>query len=254
MPNSVNDYYNIILNSESGEDTRDAIVSLFRNTQNESIGVSLTMAEYKELTQAQKSNGTLYFVSDASFEEGDDKYYSGDDIEANYVLLSKETVLGIAEQVMSAFEIQNGVRMTDVPSFMASYKGSMLVERRDHILTDSYLNSNKFYKGTGATGTNVLDIYPVEAGDTYIVGLTGTIGNRFHCLFFTSDPLTITDSTLTGTQIANVTPTAWATAKYIAPSSGFIVIQTSSQSDQSIYSYCVKGTKFARVIEKTYGE
>lgn len=245
---------NTIRNNIRGEDVRDAIITLFQAANESSIGVTLTTAEYNALTPDEKLNGTMYFVSDMSIEDGEEHYYGEDVGTATHVLITKETALAIANMARSSGGITANVKLAHVPNLvLCKY---MFVEPLHKLLIDSY-NSGKNWNYAAPTSNPqyAVDIYPLEANKTYQIGIGALTGSRFYVSFFSTDPSLATESMSNGTSYYSMTyPSAFQNVVRTTTEAGFVAIFKSNDGNTAIPTYCVDTSEFGKRIVDAYGE
>ena len=107
-------------------------------------------------------------------------------------------------------------------------------------------NSGYVQNGTwnyeNPTGT-YCDIYRVRAGHSYFFSLGGTVGTRFRSMFTTED-VTQTTRTVTGTTIKNINnPAACANASYEPPSDGYIIVSKDNVGASGLKTYLYDRTE-----------
>ena len=87
------------------------------------------------------------------------------------------------------------------------------------------------------------DIYRVEAGHSYFIGLGGTVGTRFRAMFTTED---VTEATgnVAGVSIRNANnPAAYANAAYAAEEDGYIIVAKDNVGTSGLKSYVYDRTR-----------
>ena len=97
---------------------------------------------------------------------------------------------------------------------------------------------NGVWKWQYPTNTHT-DIYEVEAGHSYIVGVGGTVGTRFRAMYTTVDVREVTSGNITGTTIINKNNPAKydnATIKSVA-NDGYIIIGKDNNYVTGINTY-----------------
>ena len=91
------------------------------------------------------------------------------------------------------------------------------------------------------TGT-FIDIYRVEAGNSYFITLGGTVGSRFRSMFTTVD-ITQATGTVVGTSIKNINnPAAFANAEFTTREDGYILVSKDNVGVSGIKTYVYNRT------------
>lgn len=103
-----------------------------------------------------------------------------------------------------------------------------------------YVANGTFQVVAGDTSLN--DMYTVEGGEAYIVGLGSTVGNRFRVMFSTKKTYGASTN-VQGVSIAYSSnpPAYFYSDSYVTPDDGYITIQKANNKDQTgIESYVYK--------------
>lgn len=131
--------------------------------------------------------------------------------------------------------------VVDVPSVTSKY---IQYEPLHYDYIGGYVAGGAWNVGDTEART---DIYRVSANKKFIIHEGSSVGNRFRCAFFTSDPAEAA-STLSGFNIAEFnSPQSYQLAVtgafqtlYTAPSDGYIAIGKTNQSVNGLKSYLVE--------------
>ena len=241
-----------IRNSVRGEDVRDAIVSLFQKVNESSVGVTITTAEYKALTEAEKNNGTLYFVSDMSIEDGDEMYYGDNEGVSTHVVISKETALGIVNAVRELAGIDANIRLSHVPALIGT--SGFLVRRYARLLTGSYNSGSTWYYYPNATKKYVIDIYRVSPTGRFMAGLGMNLGTRCYISVFKENPVTATANITGGTSVSSTTSVSTMlnyrfTLNYEDIEEAYIAICVSNASKLATDTFVIDCTLLGETLE-----
>lgn len=252
MPNDISTEINIIRNSARGEDVRDAIISLFRKVNESSIGVTITREQYENLSEEEKNNGIMYFVSDMSVEYGEETYYGDYVGTATHVIISKETVLNIINTIRASLKIDANLKLSHIPSLLPIM--TIMVPRIAHLLTGSYNSGKIWYYYPNSAKKYTIDIYRVPVGDTYIIGIGAHNGNTFYASIFKTNPLEATANITDGVSIVGTSnPAQFAVAKISVEWTdieyAYIAIRTSTNSNQEADSFVVRGSSIETSIQ-----
>lgn len=243
----------IIRSNLLGEDVRDAIIRLFGTVEQASVGVTLTLAEYNALTEEEKNNGTLYFVSDMTVSDGEETYIGSATTDTSHVVITRQTALAIVDAVKELTGIDASILLPEIPEMIAGF--GMLVKRKWHILSACRNYNRTWYYSNSETTPYVIDIYPVKAGRTYKLGPGAVTGNLFNATFFTADPTTYTANVTNGTNITYTSSVTAFTVYTFTPSvDGFISITASGQSDEDVETFVIRTEDLNRVIKISYGK
>lgn len=244
---------NTIANNERGEDVRDAIVSAFRKmTTNVTGAIKLTEAEWEELSEDERNNGAVYFVSDVDVIEGNEyRLYDLNSDDGVKLLIDYSVALGIVEKVKSMTGIPSNISLSEVTSLLNSYSlvKSIFETRIGSLNSPTHINSANgswMYSADDNVGPYVIDVYEVKANNTYVVMLDAVVSNQYLLSFYVSDP-TLYRENYTGTRIAylsgnNVVP--WLTRSYTPSQDGYLAIQMSNNATL-VRSYMINATKLA---------
>lgn len=96
--------------------------------------------------------------------------------------------------------------------------------------------ANGTYKYENSTN-NHSDVYVVESGRRYLLGLGSVVGTRFRAAFVTTNPVgTLVD--IPGRQLVNTNnPAANAYVAFVADSDGYVVVTKDNASKKGLKSY-----------------
>ena len=253
MPYDPSADIDIIRNNLLGEEVRDAIIRLFGTVEQASIGVTLTLAEYNALTDAEKTNGTLYFVSDMTVSDGEETYIGDTTTDTTHVAITRQTALAIVDAVRMITGIDGNILFPYIPEAITGF--GMLVTRKWHISSACRNYNRTWYYSTSTTKPYVIDIYPVKAGRKYLLGPGAVKGDIFYATFFTVDPTTYTANVTSGTNITYTSSVTSFNVYSFTPSvDGFISITSSSQANEEVETYVIRTEDLNRVIKVSYGK
>lgn len=233
-----------------GEDVRDAIVSAFRKVNTTGIGVMLTTEEWDELTEDEKNNGTMYFVSDMNIVDGDNYYFS-DYVSNDKLLISHELLRDIVVKLKNLLSLTESVSLSDLSTLLdtileGGYIGTGPTGRIRRITGRLYIANGTTYN---ENATHIVDVYPAKEETLYMIMIGETPGTRFRVGFFTTDPTYPTEVTgVTGVNIKsdNTAPKAWTNLTYRAPSDGYILVYADNIGNTDVTTYVIP-------IEKVVG-
>ena len=89
-----------------------------------------------------------------------------------------------------------------------------------------------------------IDIYEVEAGNTYLISLGSVVGSRFRCMYTATDITQVTSGTIIGTQIINQNnPQPNASATYKCTADGYVLAAKDNVGKSGLKSYVLNLTK-----------
>ena len=244
-----------IENTLRGEDFRDAVVSAFRKIGNITGDcVMLTTAEWEALSNAEKTNGTLYFVSDMDIiDEGDTYGFMTGVTSDAKLLVSFDIGNSIVSKVKSILGISGNASLSNVPSFLDMIVNPKLdgfIEKEKRYQGMSYVSTTGVWTYQSATGTSyVIDVYKVEEDTPYVILLGPTVSNRFRVAFFSGDedPTERTSSksgTLVYEPYSSSVIKPWLGCGYTPSSDGYLLINVSSSGITTPTPYVLPESAF----------
>ena len=106
------------------------------------------------------------------------------------------------------------------------------------IVTD--LDTGYVYNGTWTMGGSTVsysDVYTVEAGKRYLIGLDDTVGSRFRALLTEQNTIEAT-GTISGTTVTNVSnPAPFASVLFTPSIDGYLTITKDNNGMANIKTY-----------------
>lgn len=232
MAYDISEELDIIENETIGETVRDAIVSAFRKVETSGLGVMLTTEEWDDLTDEEKNNGTMYFVSDMNVIDAKDYYFSGGSSN-DRILVDHDILSEIALLIKNALNITGNISASEMPGLLnmiiggRSYTGCTILKPIQRYKGQIYLHSsNGSTVRANSNVNNMIDVFRVEADTWYLIGVGPVQGNRFTTTFFTSNPIANGDSIAQGTFIYSFgnNPPLWTSKGYKPSSDGYILV------------------------------
>lgn len=99
-----------------------------------------------------------------------------------------------------------------------------------------YYDAKWHYSGPG--GTTLSDVYKVKAGESYLLSLDETVGDRFRVLFSTADTSQATEN-VSGTQLSSTTtPGPYKAVQFVASDDGYVTVtKVTYVTDIQTYMY-----------------
>ncbi len=158
-----------------------------------------------------------------------------------------DAIAAVANRGAVAVELNEGETYT-VPQGYHNGSGAVTNGVRAGKMEPDVYDYNSGYVQNGTwhyenpTQTYV-DIYRVEAGDSYFFSLGGTVGTRFRSMFTTQD-VTQATGTVAGTTIKNINnPSPYASADFTAPEDGYIIVAKDNIGASGLFTYMYDRTR-----------
>lgn len=241
MAYDISEELDIIENETIGETVRDAIVRAFRKVETSGLGVMLTTEEWDDLTDEEKNNGTMYFVSDMNVIDAKDYYFSGG-LSDDKILVDHDILSEIASLIKNALNITGNISASEMPGLLnmiiggRSYTGCTILKPIQRYKGPIYLHtSNGRTVLDSGYSDYMIDVYAVTADTWYLIGLGPVQGTRFRTAFFTTNPIANGDTVAQGTFIYahGNNPPLWTNTAYKPSADGYILVYYDSTGNET---------------------
>ena len=154
------------------------------------------------------------------------------------VLVQESSLRAIADAIREKM----GTQDTYTPAQMAPAIGELGADLSSFLIEPYFFDLDTGYVVAGAwkiggDTVNYTDVYEVEAGKGYLLMLGSTVGTRFRAMFTTED-LTETTRSVTGSSIVNVSdPSAYELKTYFPEQDGYIAVTKDNNGHAGIRTY-----------------
>lgn len=161
----------------------------------------------------------------------------------NKIIYDQITLIDLTDDTVAAEYIKAGITAHDKAGNVIV--GSAQCFPLDPIVYDhniGYISAGSWiYENPTRT---YIDIYEVEADNTYLISLGSVVGSRFRCMYTNTDITTVTSGTITGTQIINQNnPQPYASATYKCTASGYVLVAKDNVGKSGLKSYVLNLTR-----------